>query len=281
MKKIELIQEGVRVECALATCYADLSRNGTLEVLKLAYCSPRTSETELRIWSLVFVAPPEIKKMLLLPLHRNELLRLLEQIDWAWKSGVGKKPLDAFQLKGTTYCLPDEELRLVTTGEFITAVTYLLAFSSPTGDNGQKADYLAHFLATICRPKQSLARRLKRDKTTWNGDEREAFNSYLIDGRAGRFRSVELGLQVAIMQWFLAAVGRAERLYNMPAAEKSDTPIALGSFVQDWEKTVHGLAREGNFGPYDAVMERSIHEVLAYLELRKIEFDEHESKNRD
>lgn len=280
MKKIELIQDDIRVECALATSYADLSRKGMLEVLKLAYCSPRTPETELRIWSLVFVAPPEIKKMLLQPLHRSELLRLLEQIEWVWKTGIEQRPLESFRLKATTYCLPDEDLRLVTTGEFITAITYLLAFSTPSGDDSQKADFLARFMATICRPKLSMASRLKRDKTQWNGDQREAFSSYRIDARAGRFRSVDLSIQVAIMQWFLAAVGRAERLYNMPVPEKSDAPIALGSFVQDWEKTVHGLAREGNFGPYDAVMERSIHDVLAYLEIRKLELDEYESKNR-
>ncbi|MGV3560752.1 hypothetical protein [Larkinella arboricola] len=275
MKKIELIQDNARVECTLATGYSDLPYQVTMEVLRLAYCQPRTPETELRIWSLVFVAPEAIKKMLLLSLHRDELLRLLEQIDWAWKSGVEKRPVDSFSVKGTKYCLPDEDLRLVSTGEFITAVTYLLAFSSLQGGNAEKSDFLDQFLGTICRPKLGLGKRLQRDKTRWNGDNREGFNSFLIEGRAERFRSVNLSVKVAIMQWFLAAVGRAERLYGMPAPEKSDTPMALGSFVQDWEKTIHGLAREGNFGNYDAVMERPIHDVLAYLELRKLENDEH------
>lgn len=282
MKRIWLGDAEYRV----ATRYADLPHKQCLAVLRLAYTNEKTIESRLAVLHLSSTIPPNVTRVLCEPPFRDELMRILDCLEWAWTTGIETRPFASFTLKGREYLLPDEDLRLVNTGEFISSVAYLLAFSlsKSTRSGGPVANleregFLNMFLATICRPKVSLTKRLMRDKNRYTGDDREPFNSFYVESRAARFSSVELATKVAILQWYLKATERAERLYGMPEPDPADnrTPLQTGAFIRDWESTVHFLAREGNFGNYDAVMERSIHDVLAYLELKKDE--DHESQS--
>jgi hypothetical protein len=281
MKKITIALDDQAPQTFLiAERYSDLPPKLAMAVLKLAYTQDRTLETRLAVFHLVCDAPIEVKELFLQADQVGNLQRLLEQIEWAWQTGVEKRPMASFAAKGANYLLPDEELRQVSTGEFITAVAYLLAFSDThsssafrgPADPVNKERFLNQFLAAICRPKVSLIKRLQRNKDEYTGDDREPFNSYFLDSRAERFSSVDLATRIAILQWFLAAVSRAEQLYGMPAPDPTEKKAVLhtGTFVRDWETTVHNLAKEGNFGNYDAVMGRSIHDVLGYLELKKL-----------
>ncbi|WP_080239067.1 hypothetical protein [Spirosoma rigui] len=278
MKKIWLLlgdeETKEKKEYLIAESYADLPEKLSMAVLRLAYTREKSLITRMAVFGLVCDMPRETRALLCEPEYRDSLERLLDQVDWAWSTGIEKFPFPHFRFKGTKYWLPDEQLQRVTTGEFVTAVAYLVAFSQDAGSNTQKGEYLDKFMATICRPQPSLAKRLMRDVVRFNGDEREAFSSYLADKRAVTFSAIDLAIKIAILQWFLTAVRQVETLYNMPAGEAGAAPLHLGSFVRDWELTVHSLAREGNFGNYDAVMERSIHDVLGYLELKKSEQDE-------
>lgn len=276
MKKIWLSVDDtdIRKEYRIAERYADLSPKTQMAVLRQAYTLEKCLMTRMAVFGLVCNMPRETRALLCEPEYQDHLQRLLDHVEWAWESGVEQRPFSSFKLKGVTYCLPDEELQHVTTGEFVTAVAYLVAFSLDTGNSSQKSDYLNRFMATICRPKLSLAKRLMRDVIRFNGDEREPFSSYLTGKRTALFESIDLAKKISILQWFLSAVRKVETLYNMPVAEAGAAPLHLGSFVRDWELTVHSLAKEGNFGNYDAVMERSIHDVLGYLELKKQENDD-------
>ncbi len=262
----------------IAERYNELPPKLAIAVLKLAYTQPRTLQSRLAVFHLVCNAPIEVKEQFVQPDQIDNLQRLLEQIEWAWETGLEKRPIASFVCKGATYLLPDEELHQVNTGEFITAVAYLLAFSDThTSSAGtSKEPFLNQFLATICRPKVSLLRRLQRRREDITGDDREPFNSYFVESRGERFSSVDLGTRIAILQWFLSATKRTEQLYGMPAPDPDEKKAILhtGTFVRDWETTVHNLAREGNFGSYDAVMARPIHDVLGYLELKKLNQDD-------
>lgn len=277
---IQIDQDGEKqtYDCLIAQNYIDLPKRIAQEVVLIAYTQPKNWENRLEVWDRVFFCKPEVREILTHPDRIDELLRLLEFTEWAWSGGFEKRPLEYFWPKGNTrrFYLPDENLQHVSTGEFITATAYIVAFAAGGSSEAEKFSLLNRFVATICRPRVSVVQRLTNKKVTAGTDIREPFNSYQVDARAEKYiKPLHLSIHVMVLEWFLTVTQRVQAQYGMIASEDESQSAILqvGLFVRDWEQTVHDLAHAGNFGRYDDVMNRPIHDVLAWLELRKIEAD--------
>lgn len=277
MRAVKLLVDDVEYVGHMAENYAELPKKVRQEVALIAYTMPKTWETRLEVWDRVFFAGRELREILTHPDRVSELLRLLDFTEWVWTGGFDKRPFEGITIGSARLWLPDENLQYVSTAEFVSATAYLIAFSAPLAaesDHSEKWPLLDQFMACVARPRRSVVQRLtNRNKPATPhhpDDRREPFSQHRIDRLATDVMSrVSLPTKIMVLQWFLAATKRMQDAYGMVGDDKADQPLQLGLFLRDWEQTIHELAKAGNFGRYDDVMNRPIHDVLAWLELRK------------
>ena len=272
MKKVRI--DELDADCLLIDSYADLKKRGdVVSLVRVAYMNPLSIEVKLDLLRKLFIAPDRVWEQLEREENQQELLRLISHLDWVWK-GPDIKPVEFLRIKGKKYLLPDENLYELGTAEFVVATAHLIGFyTAPTDFEG--TGHLAKFCSTIIRPKKDV---MERMKTGSLGDQREAFNSMKSENRWTSFLKVDIVTQILIAQWFNNACNRLLERYGMKGGEDS-APINQGIFVQDWERQIVKVAESHVYGNYDAVMQRNILDVLAYIDLKNDEIRRQNRKN--
>ncbi|WP_254562128.1 hypothetical protein [Dyadobacter diqingensis] len=274
MKKV-FIQE-LDAHCQLVDSYTDLRKRGdVVAIVKAAYLNPLSIPVKLELLRKLFQAPPEVWYQLEQPENHDELWRLMSHLEWVWK-GPEVKPLHFIRLRGKTFLLPDEDLFFLSTSEFVVATAHLIGFWTSKTD-AQGAESLARFMATITRPKKDVMQRLKSKD---DPDQREVFSSVRTESRWKIFAKTDIVTQILVAQWFNNAGNRLLKRYGMTGGSGDDAMINQGVFVQDWERQIVKVAESQVYGNYDAVMSRSLPEVLSYIDLKNEEIRRQNQANR-
>lgn len=267
MRKIAINETGM--VGWLVEGYHELKPKSQIELLRLAYSNPKSEEVKLMVWGRLMQAPKEMKQLLKQPENRDELWRLLSWVDWVWL-GPKALPLAWIKIRGKKYCLPDEYLTRITVGEFVVATAHLIGFGAAKNDTEARRS-MRLFIATIARPKPDALQQLRRDKASWNGDPREAYNTYRCEQRAELFGRLSEAEAIGLMQWWNMAVTRLLKQYGLVSDESDETTsLSQGQFVRDWQKEVVMVAKNRAIGEtIDKVYARSIHEFFAYVNVEK------------
>lgn len=272
MRKVRI--DELNADCLLVDSYADLKKRGDVTALaRMAYLNPLNMEVKLELLRKLFIAPKNVWEQLERPENSEELHRLISHLDWIWK-GPDIRPLNYIKIRGKAFLLPDDNLFELSTAEFVVATAHLIGFWTAASDV-QGAESLSKFCATIIRPKKDVLALIKLGSL---GDKREEFNSMKCDNRSKFFLKIDVVTQILIAQWFNTACNRLLERFRMKASEDS-AMINQGIFIQDWERQIVKVAESQVYGNYDAVMQRNILDVMAYIDLKNDEIKKQNEKN--
>jgi hypothetical protein len=273
MKTVNVNETGE--EFQLISCYADLRKRDVIKLMRLAYLNPLNVAVRLGLLRQLVNAPETVWAKLERHENHDQVLRLLQTLEWVWK-GPDHRPIPFVRIRGKNFLLPDEDLHLIGTAEFVIATAHLIGFYSAKDDSKAK-DCLAKFMATIIRPKPDVMERIRKEGSA---DLREGYNSVKAERRIKLFAKVDLVTQIMIAQWFNNAGNRLMATYGMKSDDTDQAPISQGIFVQDWERQVVRVAQSQVYGNYDKVMERPLTDVLAYIEIKNEEIRTKNRKNQ-
>jgi len=255
-------------ECSLVSSYDDLKSRDMIKLVRLAYLNPLNVAVKLALLRQLFIAPENVWAQLEKPENHEQVWRLIQALQWVWK-GPEFRPVPYLRIRGKNYLLPDADLHILGTAEFVIATAHLIGFHTSKSD-AEAIENLAKFMATIVRPKPDVMERIRSSEES--GDHREGYNSKKCDRRSAMFKKVDLVTQIMIAQWFNNAANKLLDQYGMRSAGDDDQPqITQGIFVQDWERQVVRVAESHVYGNYDKVMQRPLTDVLAYIEIKNEE----------
>lgn len=276
MKKVRI--DELDADCQLVDNYADLRKRGDVTALvRAAYLNPLSVEVKLELLRKLFQAPERVWEQLEREENHGELWRLISLLDWVWK-GPEVRPVDWLRIRGKNCLLPDENLYELVAAEFVIATAHLIGFWT-AGNDAQGAESLAKFCATIMRPKKDVLERMRQPFDFAQGDQREVFNSAKVENRWKHYLKIDLVTQILIAQWFNNASNRMLKRFGMAGGGDDEAIINQGIFVQDWERQIVKVAESQVYGNYDAVMQRSISDVLSYIDLKNDEIRRQNQKS--
>jgi hypothetical protein len=248
-----------------------------------AECSPRQLKKAL---PLVLAIRTTDDQDLTLPLY-NQLVQVLtglqdvaelplvarndlyDAVRWAINTPITEPPFPYVRVGLTRYYLPQPAYADSSTIEVAMANIYYLAYSNPKAPN---PDALYEFLAIILRPRR-FGWQLRKHFTSYDGDDRQPYNSLRASQRAKKLRRLSLETILPIILYWEhhnnAFVQRYANLYD--AAPDARTLFHNG---EGWLSTIEDVAENRVHGNFDRVCATNVHTIWLYLKHKKIKNDE-------
>lgn len=187
---------------------------------------------------------------------------------WVWKQELDTAGVTEFSHRGTTYCLPEPQLRDAEVIEYAMARIYFQQFAHPQRPQPAALDEL---VATLCRPLRTDLKKVSRDPA-WDGQRRERYNAKLTEGRAKELADAPLGVKIVVLHHFLAAQRFIHRAYKevFKPVEQPTGPAAAQAKPRHSDGTellelLADLAERGLYGTYEQVAHTSLHTILFNL----------------
>lgn len=182
---------------------------------------------------------------------------LRKQFAWIFEKPT-IRPFVSFFHQGTEYLTAKPDFADSSALDVAWANLKFTDFAHPTEPRPEALDEL---VATLCRPRREdlAAFRQSRD---WNGDERQPFNEQRVSEWAAALKTMPFGVKAAVlvyfeheMKGFLETYGE---LFGSPT--RAEPRYAGGT---GWVMMLKNVAKEGHFGPFDAVCRQPAHLVWA------------------
>ncbi|MCX6216571.1 hypothetical protein [Spirosoma sp.] len=253
----------------LPQSWADVPPERLAELLRLVYFTPGTGDYYLEIIRLALNVKPRVWKALMqkhfspkigkkaraanaIVLH--DLYRFL---GWMETEPIQKQPFPSIAVKGLTLLLPEEKFLTMSYGELTDAYIHFLVYLRQLVPGN---DHLHLLISTICRPARSKAGK----GANWNGDEREAYNEFIVKQRAKAVAELDEGVKMAILLYFAGNMKAVLEQYQIFGEEGSESEEEYPG--QGFVKNTHLLAQKGIFGTLNETKAVNLHEVLLFLE---------------
>lgn len=253
-----------RVE--LPSKWSELTDRQIMDIVPLIYSGTASLPVQrLQVLKKLLKWPDETWAML----HPEQVWDLTRQIGWIWESSIGTSKLRFFTWKGKSFYLPSPGLKDMSGLEFAAAEQHLKEFTR----DGGTAHSLNRLLATICRPLKSET-----------GLEREPYSSDHAEHMAIEFRSVNLGMRMAILQWYVAQIKDLQANYPkvFPKSEPAPGATSGGGPLAEFGMLaiLFSLADQGTFGDFEKTCTTNLHTILLYLTKKALEHEELERQQR-
>jgi hypothetical protein len=245
----------------MPACWEDLTPDTSLAVMSLIYSGVPDYALKIRLLRLIF----PIKNGLLKKLDAEQVLKLIRLTHWVWNLPTAAHfTFQFFEHRGVRYITPEANFENGTYAEFVAANIHFLKFSNEAAPDYAALDEL---VATLCRP---ATKKDTTDPETWNGDEREVFNSEICRKRALAFGDLPVGIKIATAHYWVRFLEGLSQKY--PAIfEQGDGGKSDGGL--GWVNTLFSVAEDGALGTVKDVERTFFHKVCLYLNKKKKDFD--------
>ncbi|TDB66803.1 hypothetical protein [Arundinibacter roseus] len=259
----------MKMRKTLPKCWSDCSRNQILKALPvvLTVKANEDSAATLRLMDHLAEILSGITKVSSLPLLARQ--DLYSSLAWAISEPLKEKPYPFIRVGHRRYYLPEPTYADSSTIEVAMANIQYLAFSNPRAPNPEA---LFEFLGTILRPRR-MGWRIRQWLPSYNGENREVFNSLRAQKRAKRFRKLNFQQIIPVLLYWQemnnAFIRRYEKLY-----ESDESTRQLFQNGEGWLSTIEDVAENRVHGNFDAVCETNIHTIWLYLSHKKVKTDE-------
>lgn len=186
---------------------------------------------------------------------------LMARFAWVFENRMTTRPFPAFTFEGVAYHLPKEGMADTKAIDLAMANVFFLEFANPDEPDPTALDKL---LFTLCRPLRTK-KELSRWKTSehYDGDDREPFNEARTLARAARAEGCDFKVKVAVLKYFEAQNEAFLNEYE-PFFGKGSRQPRYGD-GRGWVLMLKNIAREGAFGPFEAVCRQPVHLLWASL----------------
>jgi hypothetical protein len=248
--------------------WADCTRRQLIRALPVVLAIRTTDDQDLVLplhdeLVQILTGCTEVGKLSLLA--RNDLY---DSVRWAINTPI-EPPFPYVRLGLRRYYLPLPGYADSATIEVAMANIYYLAYSNPEAPNPQA---LYEFLATILRLRR-FGWQLRKYFTSYDGDDRQPYNSLRATARAKKMRRLSLQTIIPIILYWEhhnnAFVKRYENLYD--ADPDARTLFHNG---EGWISTIEDVVENRVHGNFDNVCSTNVHTIWLYLKHNKIKKDE-------
>jgi hypothetical protein len=189
---------------------------------------------------------------------------------WALNESLTERPYPYIRIGFRRYYLPLPGYADTSAIEVSMANIHYLAFSHP---KAPRPESLYSFLGTILRPRR-LGWRLRKALATYDGEDREEYNSLRAQQRAELFKRLTFDQLIPILLYWEnmnnAFVKRYEKLYE--GADLNAKQLFQNG--EGWIATLEDVAESRVHGDFDGVCGTNIHTIWLYLVHKKIKRDE-------
>jgi hypothetical protein len=197
--------------------------------------------------------------------NAETLQELLHLISWMWRENMTKRPFEYINVNGREYYLFEESFKTMSFGEMTDAYIHAQAFIQEIEGESR----LNKLMATVCRSKRFVGR-----KSTWNGDIREPYNTFIAEGNADIFKEVPMEQRILVLVYFLGSLKDFLGYYDIFDDDDSSPASPEEYPGQSYIKNQHLLAEKGIFGNMESTKAANIHEVFLFLEENKKDIQE-------
>ena len=196
---------------------------------------------------------------------------LYQSIGWALTDAITELPYQSIRVGLQHYYLPLPGYADTSAIEVSMANIHYLAFSHP---KAPRPEALYDFLGTILRPRRWDWRIRRTLAASYDGEDREPYNSLRAQRRAQRFRRLPYDVIIPILLYWEnmnnAFVKRYDRLYE--GADLNARQLFQNG--EGWISTLEDVAESHVHGNFDSVCGTNIHTIWLYLVHKKIKRDE-------
>ncbi|MFN8347424.1 MAG: hypothetical protein U0X91_20645 [Spirosomataceae bacterium] len=192
-------------------------------------------------------------------LSRFQWEALQEQFAWVFVKPTGK-PVEAFTHEGQTYLLPEDDFENTTALELALAMMYWAEFAHPETPDKTALDKL---IATLCRSQRIDWETWQQDPD-FNGDLRVKYNEVATLKVAATLETLPLGLKMLLLDYFNAMAERFLDSYEEIFGSNGQQE-PLYDDGRGWLMLLKDVAKEGYFGPFDAVCKQPAHLLFSAI----------------
>ncbi|MDF7817352.1 hypothetical protein P1X15_07095 [Runella sp. MFBS21] len=197
----------------------------------------------------------------------DQRFEIIEALRWATVEKATQLPFRSFRHRGRQYLLPRENFADTSGIELAMANIHYLAFSEghPTR--------IFDLIATIARPCKWHTP-IRRLLPSYDGDDRQTYNSLKAERRAKRLGSLRLGMCIAILQYWENQNNRFYEIYR--EIYEGGNGRTLFHNGEGWIATLEDVASAGVHGNFEKVCETNAHTLWMWLKHRKVLLNEQE-----
>lgn len=167
------------------------------------------------------------------------------------------------------YYGPEKKLYNMSYDEFRSAENFFLAYNKT-----KDPSFLDKLVATMYRPKR---KGLKRNSLLYDGDIREPFNPYIVEKRAGKFRTLPMKYKIAAFQYFFGCMKHLTTTFHMVFEPGSGGQIY--DRVQQSLRMLDYLAG-GDVTKTKAVLQANVYEIMTRMQAEREKIKQMETINR-
>lgn len=176
---------------------------------------------------------------------------------FAFETFIVERPFEYFDHEGERYYVFSEGFGDSDAVDFAWANLQYVSFANPDNPN---LDAVNQLIATLCRPQRRDIEAFKLSKE-WDGDTRELYNAQRVKDRAKKLESLDLGIKVALLQYFENQNRKFLEAYAQMFGEDSQEPRYDNGM--GWVTMLMKMAEKGTFGNFDDVCRQNVHLVWA------------------
>ncbi|TAF02260.1 MAG: hypothetical protein EAZ80_01560 [Runella slithyformis] len=203
----------------------------------------------------------EVPDELFYKLSGVQMFNLRRHFKWLLETRIDFRPFEFFEFEGQRYILPRENFADTSAIELAMSNIYFLSF---TNDKSPNEKAVLNLIATLCRPERPDLQAF-RASANWNGDQRQEPNSVVADERAAHFERLNIGVVIAILQYFesmnAAFLGRYQSCFE--AGDTNETPMYQNG--EGWLALLEDVAETGVHGTFNQVCAENAHTVFLYI----------------
>ena len=190
-----------------------------------------------------------------LTLEVQQYQALVKIARFAFEQKIVERPFAEFKHQGITYYVFEESFANSDAVDVAWANMQYLAFANPDEPN---LDALDELLATLCRPARNDLHEFQLSKD-WDGDIREPYNGQRVKARAKEFKSLDIGIKIALLQYFESQNTLFLESYANMMGDDGRAPRYENGM--GWVTMLMSVAEKGTFGNFEAVCHQNVHLV--------------------
>jgi hypothetical protein len=260
MKKLDFVigntkERGFR----LAESWEDLGFRQITRLILLADVEPqhRTREIWEEVVQLCLGCSKGAWSKLVLSFQQWNWLKF--RCEWVFNTRPKHKPFVYFEHQDVRYYLPEPNFGDSDALDVSFGNIKLTEFAHPEQPDVSALDEL---VATFCRPER-LDYEQFRKSPDYNGDRREKFNDFRVAERAKLFGTLDHGVKVCVLQYFLTTNVAFLDQYEELFGGSGGAPRYGGG--EGWLMVLKSVAKSGIFGSFDTVCHKPAHLVYAFM----------------
>lgn len=212
------------------------------------------NEHEYAIFTLLGCSPDFWQE---LSLELTQWYRLKQIARFVFEQRMVERPFERFTHNKVEYLVFDEGFANTDAVDMAWANMQYLAFANPDEPN---TDALNQLIATLCRPQRKDIANF-RDSKDWDGDYREIHNAQRVNVRAKALADLEVGLKIAILQYFEAQNNIFLERYAQILGDDGRQPRYDNGM--GWVTMLMSVAENGTFGNFENVCYQNVHLIWA------------------